>query len=332
MLGGGLRQLLEARQLAVGLLAHVLGQRDRSQLLAQLVDLGLGRVALAQLGLDRLELLAQHVLALRVVELGLHLGLDPRPDRRHLELAREHLGEAVQPLADVELLQQRLLLLRLDPQRAGYQVRQRRRVVQVGDGHLELLGEVRDVLDDAQERLLHVAHQRGQLGALVEHVRRLDDARDEVGLTGYEAGQAHARARLDEDPQRAVGHLEHSRDRAEHAVLVDLVGPGGVDFGLAARDHRQHAVAAEHVIDELDRALLPDRQRRQRVREGDAVAQRQDGQLPGQLGRQAERDLLAAAARGGDLDHDLASVSRIGTLREPLGARIGSSTVSMPSS
>ena len=218
MLGGCLRQLLQPRQLAVGLLAHVLGQRDRVQLLAQLLDLGLGRVALAQLLLDRLELLAQHVLALGAVELGLHLRLDARADRRDLELAREHLGEPVQPLADVELLQQRLLLLGLDPQRAGDQVGERRGVVQVGDRHLELLRQVRDVLDDAPERLLHVAHERGQLRSLAHDVGRLLDLRDEVRLLGGEARDAHARAGLDEDAQRAVGHLEHARDGADDAV------------------------------------------------------------------------------------------------------------------
>ena len=76
MLGGRLRQLLQPRELAVGLLAHLLGQRDRVELLAQLVDLGLGLVALAELLLDRLELLAQDVLALGLVDLGLDLGLD----------------------------------------------------------------------------------------------------------------------------------------------------------------------------------------------------------------------------------------------------------------
>ena len=79
--------------------AHLLGQRDRVELLAQLVHLGLGRVALAELLLDRLELLAQDVLALRAVELGLDLRLDPRADRDHLELAREDLGQPPQPRA-----------------------------------------------------------------------------------------------------------------------------------------------------------------------------------------------------------------------------------------
>ena len=57
-------QLLQARELAVGLLAHLLGQLSSAELLAQLVRLGLGLVRLAELLLDRLELLAQEVLAL----------------------------------------------------------------------------------------------------------------------------------------------------------------------------------------------------------------------------------------------------------------------------
>ncbi len=70
MLGRGLRQLLQPRELAVGLLAHLLGQLELRELLAQLVHLGLRRVVLAQLLLDRLELLAQHVLALRALHLA----------------------------------------------------------------------------------------------------------------------------------------------------------------------------------------------------------------------------------------------------------------------
>ena len=46
-------------------LRDVLGQLQLGQLLAQVVDLGLGRVLLAELLLDRLQLLAQDVLALR---------------------------------------------------------------------------------------------------------------------------------------------------------------------------------------------------------------------------------------------------------------------------
>ena len=332
VLGRGLRQLLQPRQLAVDLAPDVLGQGDRGELLAQLLDLRLRGIALAELLLDRLELLAQDVLALRAVQLGLHLRLDARPDRGDLLLARQDLGEPAQPLGHVALLEQVLLLLGLEPQRARDEVRQRRGIVEVGDRELQLLRQVRDVLDDARERLLHVAHERRELRPLVHDVRLGDDARDEVGLLGLELLDPHARAGLDEDAQRAVGHLHHPRDRADHADAIQLVRSRRVGLRGAAGDHDEHPVAAQHVVDQPDRALLPHRQRGQGVRERDRVAERQHRQPLGQLGRGAEGDLLAADAGGGDLDHDSPSACRTGTVREPAGATIGSSTVSTPSS
>ena len=158
------------------------------ELLAQLLDLGLGRVALAELLLDRLELLAQHELALRAVDLGLDLRLDARADRDDLELAREELGQPPQPPADVELLEQLLLLLGLDPQRAGDQVRERRRVVEVGDRELQLLGQVRDVLDDLRRTsAARCASSAVSSGPSLSTSGARLDARDEVGLLGVAA-------------------------------------------------------------------------------------------------------------------------------------------------
>ena len=102
-------------------------------------------------------------------------------DLDDLELVREDLREPVQPLGDVVLLEQRLALLGGDPQRAGDHVRERRRVLEVGHRHLQLLGQVRRLLDDLAEHVADVAHQRLELRTLLDHVRQLGDARDEVG-------------------------------------------------------------------------------------------------------------------------------------------------------
>jgi hypothetical protein len=89
VLGRRGRQALEAGELAVGLPADLVGQVDGAELLAQLVGLGRLLVELAELLLDRLELLAQDELALAAVDLGLDLRLDARADGDDLELARE---------------------------------------------------------------------------------------------------------------------------------------------------------------------------------------------------------------------------------------------------
>ncbi len=91
MLGSRLRNLLEPRQLAVDLRADVLRQLERGELLAQLVDLRLGGILLAELVLDRLHLLAQDPLALALLHLGVDLALDLRADGDDVELARQHL-------------------------------------------------------------------------------------------------------------------------------------------------------------------------------------------------------------------------------------------------
>ena len=98
-------------ELAVDLRADALGQLERRELPAQLVDLRLGRVLLAELVLDRLELLAQDPLALALLHLGVDLALDLRADRDDVELAGEDLGQAAQAAGDVDLLEQRLALL-----------------------------------------------------------------------------------------------------------------------------------------------------------------------------------------------------------------------------
>ncbi len=166
VLGHRRLQALEPAELSVDLLAHLLGQLDGSELLAQLGDLRLDLVGFAELLLDRLQLLAEEVLTLTLLELGLHLRLDLGSDRDHLELPGQDLRESAQPLGDVELLQQRLLLVGLQPQRAGDQVGQAARILDVGDHDLQLFGQVRDLGHDVGEGLLDVAHQRDQFRRL----------------------------------------------------------------------------------------------------------------------------------------------------------------------
>src|SRR5205823_13847829 len=108
VLGGLRRQSLEALQLALGLLARGLGQVGGLDLLAQLGRFRLRLVDLAELLLDRLQLLAEEELALTLLELGLDLRLDPAADLEDLELAREQLGQSAQSLLQIALLEQLL--------------------------------------------------------------------------------------------------------------------------------------------------------------------------------------------------------------------------------
>ena len=211
-------------------------------------------------------------------------------------------------------------------------MRERRRLVDVGDRELQLLGQVRDLLDDLAEGALHVAGERLELVAFCEHVGHRLDPGDEVRLLGDVVAQPHPVGGLNEDPDRAVGNLEHPRDDADDADVVELVGTGLLDLGVAGGDHHQRPLAGEDVVDELHRALEPDRERGQRVRVGNGVLQRQDRQRGGQrlLGPGADR--LVEIGRLDHLDRvGHHSPGSIGTRRVTCPAS-GSSTRRIPSS
>ena len=322
---------LEATQLALGLLAGMLGKVRLLDLLAQVRRLGLLLVHLAELFLDGLELLAKEELALPSLHLGLDLRLDLAADRDQLQLAREHLREAAQPLAEADLREQLLALLRLDAaQRARDQVSQLGGILQVRRRDLQLLGEVGNRLHDLGERALHVAEEALELGRGRHLVRRLLDARHEVGLPLDVLRDPDALCAVDEDPQRAVGHLHHPGDRARHAHVVEVLRPRVLDLAVARGHHHQHPVAGEHVVHELDRALLTHRERGERVREGNAVLQRQHRQRLGQPVLDAHV-LGLAVALGISIIPPPPPGSARGA-RSARGEASGTSTVRMPSS
>ena len=325
---------LQAAQLALDLLGDLLGEAQRLELLAQLLGLGLGLVALPQLVLDRLELLAQEVVALALLQLGLDLGLDLGVERHHLELAGKDLRQAAQALGHVELLEQRLLLVGGQAHGAGDEVAEHHRVVDVGDHDLQLLGQVGHLADDAREGALDVAGQGLELGALAHSVARMLDLGDEVGLGGHPLLHAHARAALDEDAQRPVGQAHHPRDRPQHADRVQLVGAGRLDLRVATGDQHDRPVAAQNVVDELEAARLADVERNDQIGERHRVAQREHAQPRGKTAEPILLIVVGLARRSPDVDDGhWPSPLWIGTSRRgSWRPTSGSSTRSIPSS
>ncbi len=98
-------QLLEPGELTIRLLAGLFRQLRLFDLLAEFPRLHLLLVALSQLVLDRLQLLAQEELTLPLADLRFHVGLDLRADLDHLEFSGEQLRQSVQTLGDVALLE-----------------------------------------------------------------------------------------------------------------------------------------------------------------------------------------------------------------------------------
>jgi hypothetical protein len=157
-----------------------------------------------------------------------------------------------------------------------------RGLVEVSDRELELLGQIGDRLDDLAEGGLDVARQGLELGRGLDQVGHLLDLRDEVGLLADVVEDPDPHAPLNQDAKGPVGDLHHPRDRAGHADSVEVVRARCVELRVLGCDHRQHPVAGEDVIDEVDGALLPDSERGERVRVGDRLPQRQDREGVGQ--------------------------------------------------
>ena len=114
VLGRGLGHALQALQLLPRLLLGLLGHAGLGDRLLQLLDLGGGALGLAELLLDRLQLLAQDVLALAALDRVLGLLADVARDLEHLDPVAEQLQDPVQPAPQVDGLEDLLLLL--DPQ------------------------------------------------------------------------------------------------------------------------------------------------------------------------------------------------------------------------
>ena len=100
VLGGLRRHLAQALELAVGNLLRFSGELRLFEALRQLFEL-IVAFAFSQLLANHLQLLAQHVLALILIEPRLHLFLDLRPDLEHLELLHQEVRQALEPVRHV---------------------------------------------------------------------------------------------------------------------------------------------------------------------------------------------------------------------------------------
>ena len=301
VLGRRHRHLRQAIELARRFLQHGLGHAGRLDLLAQLVDfLGLV-VVLAELLLDRLQLLAEEVLALVLADLRLHLRLDLRPELEHLELLDQDPVEQVHAGADVERVEH-LLLHRGGQRRQARddEVGQLARLGDVERQRLQVVRQQRRQRDDLLEAGLDVPLQRVDLESILGAVQlgRLFDLGQQVGPERRQPLQADPRQALDDQAQAAVGQLEHLVDVGGRPDLVE-VGLGRLlDGGVALREDRDQPAAGHRLVDQPDRRLAGHGQRHERVGEEHRVAQRQHGQRVGDERTFRARDLLGLEAFG----------------------------------
>ena len=103
---------------------------------------------------------------------------------------------------------------------------------------------------------------------------------------------------LDEDPQRAVRDANQLVDDRGGADVEEIVEARRVGLLVLHRHEREQALAGRDVVDQLDRPLLADRERRHRLGEDDRLLERQHRHDRRQVRRLGDRlDELVAHRR-----------------------------------
>ncbi len=199
------------------------------------------------------------------------------------------------------------------------------RVVDVRRGELELLREVRRETDDSAEQPLDVPNQCLELRGLDDDVGQRAELGEQVRLRVDSLVELHAVQALDENPQGAVGHLDHLVDDPDRAHVVDVGEAGRLDRAVACCHQREQAVARNDVVDQAHRPLLADRERRHRLRKDNGFLQRQH--------RQHRRQLGLVLRRLGRIEQQVAHAVRTSIVKRPPGGAVavtGSTIVSTP--
>ncbi len=281
VLGRRRRHLAEPVQLPEGLLASLVRHAGLLDARPQRVDLLGPLVGLAQLLLDRLQLLAQQVLPLRLGHLRLHLGLDLRAQLQDLGLLGQRRYQLLQARLDVQRLQQ-FLLERQGQRRqgAGHQVRHRGRGLGGGHHVAQLVGQGRGQGDHLLEERRGAADQGLGLDVLPGRRRFLQqlDARPQVGRLLHQLHDAKPPQPLDHETQGAVWLLQDAVHHAEGSDGVEPLGPRRFLAGITLHDGGHQAAALRRLIDEAHRRRTPRRQRRHAVGKDHRRAQGQHGQ------------------------------------------------------
>ena len=262
----------------IGLFLDVLGHLGRLDLLLQLVDLVALLVLAAQFLLDRLHLLVEVVLLLRLLHLLLDARLDPAVYLQLVDFDFQDAGDAVQALDRRDDLEQVLLLVHAHHQVRGDGVGQLARVVDADRGHHGVVLEVVGQLDVLLEQRHHAAHRRFDVAAgFPLPLQHLDDDAVEalVFLPLHGAGAVDA---FDQHLDVAVRQPQALHHVGHAAHGVDVVGARIVHRGVVLGRQEDALVLRQGVLERPRGRRPSNHERHHHVGEYDDVPEGNDGQ------------------------------------------------------
>jgi hypothetical protein len=238
------------------------------------------RVVLPELALDRLELLAEDVLALGLVHLRLDFGLDPTLELEDLDLMGEEVRHELEALDHVDRLEQLLALLGRHVRAVRDHVGQQPGLADVarGDGGLRRdRGSVRDVLLDLRLDGLHEGLDLEPIGRGVGHDL---DRGAQIRLGLVEAAQVQTRLTLDDGADGTVLELDDLGDLGERPDLVELGGVVDVLLlGLTLRDECDGSAFGDRGVERVDALLAANLERDDHLRKDDRLPECDEGQV-----------------------------------------------------
>ncbi len=234
VLRGGGRQLRQPVEFAAGFLLGLLRHAGGVDLLPQLLDLGLGLAAFAQLLLDRLELLPEEVLSLRLAQLLLHIGLDFLAQLEDVEFLGEKRVQRLELVLEGVDFEQFLPFGRLHPQVRCYEVHQPAGVVvnieRCGD---QFIRQMWHECHETLEQVDRVAAECLNLDRVFDFLRVSLDPGDQIRLFLDNLQDTHPIDALHGESHRTIRHAHHLVNAGDRPNLEDVIRSSALgEFGI----------------------------------------------------------------------------------------------------
>ena len=261
------------------------------------VEIALVAVVLAELFLDGLELLAEHVLALILAHLLLDLGVDALAHFQDLELAREKLQHLADALFCVDRLEELGFLFDGGVQVGGHEVREGSGRLDRVDQRARFTRKLGHELDDLLGDVTEAHAERFGFVVLGLGLVEADDLGFQVrpGLRHFL--ETNADDALEDERVVARAVLERLEDARRTTDGVEIfrawIVRRRVLLSEDGNDRRREVV---DVLHERDRFLTADVERGHVAREEHRVADGEDGELVAEGDRLV---VLVARGRGG---------------------------------
>ena len=279
VIGGHRRHAREPVQLLQRFFLRLLRHPYRFNLLLQLFDVLLALVHFPEFLLDRLQLLAQIVVALRLLHLILHFGLDLVAQLLHFNFFRQMLVDPLEAQRHIRRLQQFLLVAgREEGQGRRDKVHQPARLVDIHGDRLQLVRQRRRGSHNLLELRHHIALQRFQRRILRgQHFRHRVHRCHHEWLDARKFAQPHPLRALGENEEALVRHLDDLVYRRQRSEGMQILGLGRIHARVALR-HHHNALLLTQGVDELNRTFPSNRERQHRMRKQNRIPHRQNRQ------------------------------------------------------